>query len=103
MVDLEDAQFDQFVQDNEIVVIDFWAPWCGPCKRLSPVVEEIAGEMAGKITFAKMNTDEQPRTAQQFGVMSIPTLLVLKGGKPVDQMVGALPKQAIVDKLSKFV
>jgi thioredoxin 1 len=99
--DLTDQTFDPFVKGNKVVLVDYWAPWCGPCRRVSPIVEELAKENAGKVAFAKLNTDENPMTAGKFGIMSIPTLQVWKDGKVVDQMVGAYPKQNISEMLKR--
>lgn len=98
--DVTDQNFDAFVKGHKVVLIDYWAPWCGPCRRVSPIVEELARENA-TVTFAKVNTDENPMTAGKFGIMSIPTLQVWKDGKVVDQMVGAYPKQNIVEMLKR--
>ncbi len=88
-----DGAFDQEVLNSEVpVLVDFWAPWCGPCKAMSPTVDALAAEYAGKIKIGKMNTDENPATAMRFQVRGIPTLLLFKGGKVVDQRVGAWPK-----------
>lgn len=81
------------------VLVDFWAEWCGPCRMVLPVVEEIAGEMAGKVKVCKVNVDECPDVAAGFNVMSIPTLVIFKNGEPVDQIVGAVPKGRILEKL----
>ena len=81
------------------VLVDFWAEWCGPCRMVLPIVEEIANEMAGQVKVAKVNVDENQDLAADFSVMSIPTLLILKNGKTVDQIVGAVPKGKIVEKL----
>jgi thioredoxin 1 len=101
---LNDANFKTEVLDSKIpVLVDFWAPWCGPCRMMGPVVEQLAAEYQGKAKVGKMNTDENPVIAGQYGVMSIPTLILFKGGKPVDQIVGALPKEAIAKKLDKVL
>ena len=87
------------VNSEQTVLIDFWAPWCGPCRAVSPIVDEIAKESNGKIKVGKVNIDEQPELAGRFGVMSIPTLVVMKNGKVVNSAVGARPKQAILKLL----
>lgn len=93
--------FDSVVNDSLPVLVDFWAPWCGPCRSLSPIVDEVADELAGKITVAKCNVDDNQDLAMKFGVMSIPTLVVFKNGEEIDRSVGALPKarlQALLEK-----
>jgi thioredoxin 1 len=80
-------------------VIDVWAPWCGPCRYLSPVVEQLAGEMAGRVAFGKVNSDEEPGIAMQYGIQGIPTLLLFRGGKLVGRLVGAMPKEALQARL----
>lgn len=93
--------FDSVVSDNLPVLVDFWAPWCGPCRSLSPIVDEAADELAGKLAVAKCNVDDNQDLAMKFGVMSIPTLVVFKNGEEVDRSVGALPKarlQALLEK-----
>ena len=99
-IEVTDANFDaQVVQSTTPVVVDFWAVWCGPCRMIAPVVEELATEYAGKVQFAKLNVDENPNVSMKYGIRSIPTLLVFKNGKPVDQIVGAVPKRAIQAKV----
>ncbi|MGN6583630.1 MAG: thioredoxin [Rhizobiaceae bacterium] len=83
------------LQSSEPVVVDFWAEWCGPCKMIAPSLEEIATELGGKVKIAKLNIDENPELAAQFGVRSIPTLMIFKGGEVADMKVGALPKTAL--------
>jgi len=98
-VDLTDDTFTRFVEDNSMVVIDVWAPWCGPCRFVSPIVEEMARDYAGRIAFGKLNVDQNPKVAAQYGVMSIPTLLVFKNGQLVDQIVGAMPRQKLEPRI----
>jgi thioredoxin 1 len=98
-VDLTDATFFWFVKDNAMAVIDVWAPWCGPCRFVSPVVEEIARDYVGKIAFGKLNVDQNQRVATQYGIMSIPTLLVFKNGELVDQIIGAMPRERLEPKI----
>lgn len=93
-VDMNSFQSD-VLQASEPVVVDFWAEWCGPCKMISPALEEIAGEMNGKIKVAKLNIDENPEIAAQYGVRSIPTLMLFKDGEVADVKVGAAPKTAL--------
>jgi thioredoxin 1 len=85
------------------VLVDFWAPWCGPCKMIAPVLEEISGELGDKLKIVKLDVDENPDTAAKFGVMSIPTLLVFKDGAKVDQFVGFQPKDALLAKLENHI
>ena len=93
--------FDSIVNDSLPVLVDFWAPWCGPCRSLSPIVDEVADELAGKLVVAKCNVDDNQDLAMKYGVMSIPTLIVFKNGEEIDRSVGALPKarlQALLEK-----
>jgi thioredoxin 1 len=103
-VELTDSSFETEVLKSTIpVLIDFWAIWCGPCRMVSPVVEEIAGEYAGKLKVGKVDVDSNPATAMQYGIRSIPTLLLFKDGQVIEQIVGAVPKRVIVDKLSRHL
>jgi thioredoxin 1 len=102
IVHLTDASFDAaLTQSQEAVIVDFWAEWCGPCKAIAPLLEELAGEYVGRVTVAKVNVDEHPALAARFQVRSIPTLLFFKGGQVVDQLVGAMPKAKIKERFDK--
>jgi len=100
-VHVSDQNFKSEVLDSQTpVLVDFWAVWCGPCKMIAPLVEELAKEFDGKLKVAKMDVDANPKTSTDFGIRSIPTLLVFKGGAVVEQIVGAVPKRQLVDKLT---
>ncbi|MFQ5860736.1 MAG: thioredoxin [Dehalococcoidia bacterium] len=99
---VSDSEFQQKVLDASTpVLVDFWAEWCAPCKMIAPIVEELAEEYDGKVQFAKLDVDSNPHTAMNFGVRSIPTLLIFKGGQPVGQVVGAVPKSVLKKRLDE--
>jgi thioredoxin 2 len=101
-VTVTDATFSAEVERSPLpVVLDMWAPWCGPCRMITPMIEELATEMAGRLRFAKLNVDENPATATRYNVTSIPTILVLKGGREVDRIVGVQPKSAMTRRFEK--
>jgi thioredoxin 1 len=98
---LTDDEFDGFVAKYPIVVVDCWAPWCGPCRMVAPVVEALAKELNGKVAFGKLNTDENPRVPTKYNISAIPTLLVFKGGTQVDRIIGALPREQLGSRIKK--
>jgi thioredoxin 2 len=99
-----DATFVADVERSPVpVLLDMWAPWCGPCRSIAPIIEQLAKEMAGRVRVAKMNVDENPNTASRFRVVSIPTLLVLKGGQELERIIGVQPKNEIVKRLERAV
>lgn len=100
IVDVTDQNFAQETADG-LVLVDFWAPWCGPCKMIAPVLEELDGDMGEKVKIVKLNVDDNQETAGKYGVMSIPTLLLLKDGNVVDQVVGFQPKEALAELVNK--
>jgi thioredoxin 1 len=102
-IELNDSNFDQMINSDKPVLVDFWAEWCGPCKMIGPVVEELAGEYDGKAIIGKLNVDENPGVTARFGIRSIPTLLVFKDGQIVDKQVGAVPKSVLAQKLAAQV
>jgi thioredoxin 1 len=100
---LTDANFATLVSKYPLLVVDFWAPWCGPCRMVSPVIEQLAEEYSGKIVFGKVNVDENQGIASSFGIQSIPTLMLIKNGKVIDVMIGALPKAQIELKVKQHL
>jgi thioredoxin 1 len=102
-VEITDANFEQIIASDKPVLVDFWAEWCGPCKMIGPVVEELASEYEGKAVVGKVDVDSNPTVSAKFGIRSIPTLLVFKGGEVVDKQIGAVPKSVLSQKLDAQV
>ena len=103
-IHVTDAAFEKTVLQSKLpVIVDFWAPWCGPCKMVEPVLEKLAKEYAGKLIVAKVNTDENPQWATKFGIQGIPTMLLVSGGKVVHRQVGALPEPILRDIVAQFL
>ena len=102
-VEITDANFEQIIASDKPVLVDFWAEWCGPCKMIGPLVEELAAEYDGKAVIGKVDVDSNPAVSAKFGIRSIPTLLVFKGGEVVDKQIGAVPKSVLSQKLDAQV
>ena len=103
-ITLSASTFDEEVNSASTpILVDFWAEWCGPCKLIAPILDEIASEQEGSLTVAKLNVDEAPDVARRFGVMSIPTMILFDGGEPAKRMVGAKPKEALLGELAEYL
>ena len=103
-LDINDDTFEQEVLNSqEPVVVDFWAPWCGPCRKLGPLLEEISNEFSGKVKFVKINTDENLKVAQNYSISGLPSLLVFKNGKALERLVGLMPKSTIISNIEKHI
>ena len=102
VIELDGTTYDDAVKGG-VVLVDFWAPWCGPCRIIAPVIEELAEDFDGRAKLGKLDVDTNPRVAMNFGVRSIPTLLFFKDGRVVDQLIGAAPKKTLTDKLENLV
>ena len=94
-VEVRDENFDAFIREHDLVVVDFWAPWCPPCRMIAPIIEELARDYAGKVVFGKLNVDENPLTPARFGIMGVPTLLFFRRGRLVDRLIGAGPRRVL--------
>lgn len=103
IVNVSDQSFRNEVETTGTVLVDFWAPWCGPCRMIAPVLEELDKEIGDKVKIAKVNVDENPESASRFGVLSIPTLILFKDGQPVDKVVGFQPKEALKSVVGRHV
>jgi thioredoxin 1 len=101
VIQVNDAEFDTVIKSAQPTLVDFWAPWCGPCKAIGPVIEDLAGEYEGKVTIAKMNVDDNPATPGKFGIRAIPTLILFKDGQVVDQITGSVGKSQLVALINK--
>lgn len=102
-IEVTDANFDQTLSAHPLVLVDFWAEWCAPCRMIAPILEELARDYAGKVLVAKLDVDENPKTAMRFRVMSIPTVILFKNGQPVEVLVGAQPKRNFEAKIQKHL
>jgi thioredoxin 1 len=100
---LSDSNFDEAVRQHPLLVVDFWAAWCGPCRMVSPIIEQLASELAGKVAFGKLNVDENPKISSTFGIQSIPTIAIFKNGKAIDAIVGAVSKSHMYSIIAKYL
>lgn len=103
-MDINDSTFEQEVLNSQTpVVVDFWAPWCGPCRKMGPILDEVASELGERVKVVKVNTDENLKTAKDYSISGLPSLLVFKDGKAVERMVGLMPKSSIISNVEKHI
>jgi thioredoxin 1 len=102
-VEITDANYEQYATSGKLVVIDFWAPWCGPCRAIAPVIEELSNEYEGKAVIGKLNVDDNPEICEKFGIRNIPTVIFVKNGAVVDKQVGAVPKSTLTSKIESLM
>lgn len=100
---LTDYNFTESINKFQFLIVDFWAAWCGPCKMVSPVIEQLSNELAGKVVFGKLNVDENPNVSNAFGIQSIPTIIIFKNGKAIDRIIGAMTKSQLLLKISNNI
>jgi thioredoxin 1 len=103
VIHITDSTFEQTIKNEELVLVDFWAPWCGPCNFLAPILDELSEQMDGKVTIAKLNVDENPETARKFGILSIPTLKLFKNGIEVETRVGVQPLEELKNLVNQYL
>lgn len=102
-ITIHDYDFKELVAKYPILIVDFWAAWCGPCRMISPVIEQLSAELAGKVVFGKLNVDENPYVSNAFGIQSIPTIIIFRNGKSVDRIIGTMTKSQLLSKISSYI